>query len=233
MESKHISNISGSLSDLGGLNDSGNPDSANNLGNPIASGNPAISSNPVALSSPHGKIRHTAAALLAVLALMATLLLAGCVSAPNAENGSEEKEPAAPTMSQYMVSLNESANKLQTALTEFSSAVNSNDTYLMSLKADEAYAVMDQMDAIECPPELNDVKEKYKEAMVELKTALSDYLALYIDIDEAQSPSQQDYDSYNSRLEEIQKHYDEGLNLLDEADEMVVKSGTKSDADAS
>lgn len=236
MKPRHTLNNSGNLGDLGISSIS---NSANGSVSPIDSINPANSSslntsiNPVAPNNSGKKTRHIMAALLSAFALAAMLVLAGCVPAPNAGNDAKNSEPEPPTMSQYMVSLNESANKLQTALTEFSSAVNSNDTYLMSLKADEAYAVMDQMDAIECPPELNDVKGKYKDAISELKTALSDYLALYIDIDKAEAPSQQDYDAYNGRLEEIQKHYDEGLNLLDEADEMVAKSGAKSDADAS
>ena len=170
-------------------------------------------------------IRIIIGVLTIVLMLICALAVVGCTSPSSSTDSSTNTEENTPTMSQYMVNLNVSASKLQTALSEFADAVNSNDTYMMSLKADEAYAVMDQMDAIECPPEMDDVKAKYKEATSELKNALADYLALYIDLDSAQSSDQFNYNDYNSRLEEVQKHYDEGLNLLEEADDMVSKAG--------
>ncbi len=161
------------------------------------------------------------AAKIACAALVALALcsLTACMK-PQPTPVDEQQEL---TPSQYMINVNQVAENLGASLQEFKQAVNDNDISAMQAKADAAFAVLDELDDMEVPDSLNDVKEKYGEAVSILKGALNDYIALYTEISDANEDHPFDYTNYAERLESIQKQYDSGLTTLEEADKLAAE----------
>lgn len=147
--------------------------------------------------------------------------LAFLVACTPAQQAADEEKP--PTASDYMVSMAKSSTQLSERLSDFAAAVAENDVSAVQAKADAAYEVIDQMDGLEAPDELKEVKDKYNEATKSLKDALKDYTALYLEIQNAPEGAPRDDAAYAQRIEAVQKEYDQGLNHLEEADEMASK----------
>lgn len=129
------------------------------------------------------------------------------------------QEPAPVTPTEYMTSVNAASQELQDKLAEFAAAVTADDLFTMQATSDEARAIIDKMNDLEAPDELAETKAAYNEAIADLEAALTDYIALYSELDDAQAGAPFDYGAYAGRIEQIQKQYDEGLNALEEADE--------------
>lgn len=120
-----------------------------------------------------------------------------------------------------MTSVAKTSNQLSASLSEFAAAVSENDISAVQPKADAAYDILSQMESLEAPDELKAVKGKYDEATQSLKDAMKDYVALYLEIQNAPEGSSYDFSNYAAQIESIQKAYDNGLNLLEEADKMA------------
>lgn len=172
-----------------------------------------------AASNAGSKVLGKYAAVL-VAALIVALVLAvlpGCSQpAPQAQ---EEKKA---TASDYMVSLNQNASILSEKLADFATAVEAGDVSAMQAKADAAFAVLDDMANLEAPEELSELRDKYNNAANSLRMALEDYLKLYLEIENSPDGNA-NYSDYAVRIESVQKEYDEGLNLLEEADKMAAE----------
>lgn len=151
----------------------------------------------------------------ALVALCLALLTACSQSQPP----SEEEKPL--TAGEYMTSVAKISNQLSGNLAEFATAVSDNDVPAVQVKADAAYEVLKQMESLEAPDELKSIKGKYDEATQSLRDAMKDYVALYLEIENAPEGSQYDFTNYAAQIESIQKSYDNGLNLLEEADKMA------------
>lgn len=156
--------------------------------------------------------------MVAATALVA-LCLAFLTACSQPQPASEEERP--PTAGEYMTSVAKVSAQLSGSLAEFATAVSDNDVSAVQAKADAAYEVLKQMESLEAPDELKSVKGKYDEATQSLKDAMKDYVALYLEIENAPEGSQYDFTNYAAQIESIQKSYDNGLNLLEEADKMA------------
>lgn len=168
-------------------------------------------------TSKGAKARLAAAAAAALLAVSMAFLTACSQPQP----ASTEEKPV--TASDYMVSMAQSSKSLSESLSEFAGAVSESDVSAIRAKADSAYDVLKQMESLEAPDELKDVKDKYNEATQTLKGALDEYLALFMAIESVPEGEPFDYSTYDESVESVQKAYDQGLNLLEEADKMAAE----------
>ena len=122
-----------------------------------------------------------------MLMMAATALVAGCLAFLTAcsqpQAATDEEQP--PTAGEYMTSVAKASNQLSASLGEFATAVSENDVSAVQAKADAAYEVLKQMEGLEAPDELKSVKGKYDEATQSLRDAMKDYVALYLEIENA------------------------------------------------
>ena len=150
---------------------------------------------------------------LACAAALAAGMLGGC--ATTTETTEEQTEQQANR--QYMSDVNEIMEDLAEQLESFTDAVSRDDVVAMRTQADDAFEVLDELDDLEAPDALADIHEDYVAGAAALEEALSAYVDLYTEIDAA--GDSYDWDAYDEALAEIQAQYDEGIALLEEADE--------------
>ena len=158
--------------------------------------------------------------------MLMTFLTAACLAFPLAgcsSPSSMELENQPVTASQYMVNLNDTTGRLSEKLTEFSQSVGSGKISAMQTKAQEAYAILDEMSALEAPEDVTDIKNAYDDAATQLKGALNDYMALYTEIYDSSETSGFDYSTYSQRIEDIQKQYDGAIGALEDADKKATE----------
>lgn len=173
-----------------------------------------------------GKIACACAMALSLSAM------AGCTQ-PLINNSSAQEEASPVTPTEYMASVNTVSQDLKDKLTEFSDAVAAGDSFTMQARSDEAQAIIDRLNDLEAPEELAEVKDEYAKATSDLQGALVDYTALYNELVDAQGGGSFDYGAYASRVEQIQKQYDSGLNALEEADKKAAGSSEDNSGGAS
>lgn len=164
--------------------------------------------------------RMLAAALAA--AFVCNFALTGCSQSMfPAEPASEED--AGPTSRSFMASMNEAADTLQEKMGAFTDAVARQDLVSMRVQADAAYAIIDDMAAIEAPDELKDLQQKYIDGCGELKNALNGFMELYTEIDSATTRNPFDYSTYADRMAQLQGQYDAAVQALQEADQSATE----------
>ena len=149
------------------------------------------------------------AALLCAIAL-ACGLFAGCANTAGNTMTDEQQQNRA-----YMSQVNEIMEELGEGLDSFIDAVSRGDVVNMRTQADNAYKTLDKLDALEAPEALADVQKGYKDGSAKLREALDAYITLYTDM----SSESFDSSTYDKRIAEIQSLYDEGVKLMQEADE--------------
>lgn len=148
-------------------------------------------------------------ALACVIAL-ACGLLAGCANSATASATAEQQANRA-----YMSQVNEIMEQLDISLDSFVDAVSRGDVVNMRTQADNAFKVLDKLGNLEAPDSLTDVQEKYVEGSDKLRGALDGYISLYADMNGASF----DMSTYDERIAQIQKLYDDGVKLMQEGDE--------------
>ena len=151
-------------------------------------------------------------------------VLAGCGGQNTAANQQQSANR------QYMSQVNQVMDDLETELGGFTDAVSRDDVVGMQTQAENALATLDDLSGIEAPEELADVHQSYQEGSDTLRTALSDYVTLYTEISSATDDNPFDWSTYDERLADIQKAYDEGIEKLAAADELAAgkENGTAS-----
>lgn len=149
---------------------------------------------------------------LALAATLAALALSACMPQSNA--ASEEQE----ANRQYMAQVNQAMADLSDKLEGFTDAVVRGDVVTMRTQVDSALKVIDQLEQMEAPEVLADVKAGYVEGCNSLRSALNSYVDLYTEMASATDAQPFDFSSYATRLKEIQKAYDEGIAKLQETD---------------
>lgn len=163
---------------------------------------------------------------LKLVALLCVAVLAcgmvGCMSPQNATNQQEEENKPL-TSSQYMAEVNQKVEVLSERLAAFNEAVSRQDPITMRTQADNAFAVLDEIAAIEQPEELNDLKAEYVKGSDQLKDALNGYVTLYTEIANATDDQPFDYSTYPDRIQQIQEQYDEGIKTLEAADKTATE----------
>lgn len=156
------------------------------------------------------RARIIAVALISVLCLGA---LVGCGS-----TGSEEDEQA--LNRQYMSSVNTIMDTLETNMEDFAAAVKDGEVVSLDAQLEAVAQCVDDLNALDVPDAMKDIHESYVTGATELQTALTDYVQLYEDVEAPESGSF-DYSTYDSRLADIQSHYDAGIAALKNADELA------------
>ena len=149
---------------------------------------------------------------LALSAALAAVALAACM--PQANTANEEQK----ANRQYMAQVNQTMDDLSDKLEGFTDAVVRGDVVTMRTQADNALKVLDELEALEAPEVLADVKAGYVDGCTSLREALKAYVDLYTEIDSASDAQPFDFSNYGTRLKEIQKAYDEGIAKLQETD---------------
>lgn len=160
--------------------------------------------------------------IAAVCMLLLAAMLAGC-AAPQTANQQDSEEEQPLTSSQYMSQVNQKVETLAERLQGFNEAVSREDAITMRTQADNAFAVLDEMAAIEAPEELDDLRDQYIKGCDQLKDALNSYVTLYTEIASANSSAAFDYSTYSDRIKQIQDQYDEGIKTLEDADKKATE----------
>lgn len=167
----------------------------------------------------------TKAIALCVAVALGSVALFGCSAAGSGTSQQQNGNR------QYMSQVNQVMDDLEIALANFNDAVSRDDVVGMQTQSDNALSTLDDLAGIEAPEDLADVKSGYEQGSDLLRTALNDYVALYTEIASATDDQPFDWSSYDARLAEIQKNYDEGIAKLKEADELAASkesgSGTQ------
>lgn len=153
-------------------------------------------------------------ACMAVASAVVVATLAGCMSTAAPAN---EEQTA---NRQYMAAVNQSMDDLAAKLSSFEDAVARGDVVTMRTQVEKAFKEIDDLEAIEAPEVLADVKAGYVEGCTLLETALSDYVDLYTQLDGgAIAP---DSAEYADALAAIQAAYDAGIDKLEETDKAAL-----------
>lgn len=144
-------------------------------------------------------------------------MLAGCAGI---EQNSEEAKAQAENR-QFMSDVNAIMEELSQRLDSFNDAVSRGDVITMRTQADDAFKVLDNLESLEAPEVLQDVKQGYVDGSKQLKDALNAYIALYTDL--AANPSAVSTDAYKERLASIQDTYDQAVEKLKSTDEAATQ----------
>lgn len=160
---------------------------------------------------------------VAICAFVLALLLSGC-TAPQAANDAEGEDTPM-TSSQYMAEVNQTVEELNERLQSFNEAVSRQDPITMRTQADNAFAVLDKLAAIEAPEDIKDLRDQYIKGCDQLKDALNAYIDLYSEMTSAKAKAESsryndpfDASAYSGRIEQIQKLYNDGIQTLEDAD---------------
>ncbi len=161
------------------------------------------------------KMTRILAALCAAVLMVG--MLAGCAGI---EQNSEEAKAQAENR-QFMSDVNAIMEELSQRLGSFNDAVSRGDVITMRTQADDAFKVLDNLESLEAPEVLQDVKQGYVDGSKQLKDALNAYIALYTDL--AANPSAVSTDAYKERLASIQDTYDQAVEKLKSTDEAATQ----------
>ena len=156
-------------------------------------------------------MKHLFIKLGAAICVMALCLgvVSGCA------NGAANVDSAQQAHRTYMSKVNGIMAQLGDDLDSFVDAVSRDDLVNMRTQADNAYRSLDELSKLEPPEDLQDVQKQYVDGTAKLREALDGYIELYT----ATDSSDFDQSTYASRLANVQKLYDEGVDLLKKADE--------------
>ena len=119
---------------------------------------------------------------------------------------------------QYMTQVNQSMDDLKTRLESFTDAVSRGDVVGMRTQADNAFKAIDDLNNIDVPDALKDIQAEYVDGSNDLTDALNSYIELYTEIDSATEDQPFDYSTYDQRIQDIKKQYDEGIGKLQSGD---------------
>lgn len=153
-----------------------------------------------------------------IIAAACSLVLVGALSGCSNQPTSLNAEDQTLTPSEYMVKLNQAAESLHENLDAFAAAVSTGDLTTLQSKSDSAFQAMDDLKELKTPDELSQIRAKYEEAVDALHSSLNDYIAVYIEIENEPDLARVDMAKYAERFTNIQMAYDNGINLLEQAD---------------
>ena len=152
---------------------------------------------------------------LLITLMMGALLVVGLSGCAIQQNTLTEEQSA---NRNYMTQVNQIMDELSDKLQDFDDAVSRNDLVSMRTQAEDALSTLDALSSIEAPEALTDINTDYQQGADALRQALNDYVALYTEIDSATSGQPFDYSTLDSRLEQIQTLYNQGIDSLQAGD---------------
>ena len=148
--------------------------------------------------------------LVALLAVTCLAALVGC-SGNNAEQDAQTQNR------KYMSSVNIIMDTLNTNMEEFATAVKDGEVVSLDAQLEAVNKCVDDLNVLTPPEAMADIHKSYVTGATEMQTALSDYVQLYEDVKAPESGSF-DYSTYDSRIADIQSHYDAGIAAFQDAD---------------
>lgn len=141
-----------------------------------------------------------------------------CLSALVGCSASDEQTDAQTQNRQYMSSVNTIMETLDSNMETFAQAVKDGEVVSLSAQLSSVDQCVSDLEGLDVPDAMGDIQTSYVNGAKELQTALSSYVQLYEDVKapaNGVAPSSADY---NSRLADIQSHYDAGIAALKDAD---------------
>lgn len=156
-------------------------------------------------------MKRSASLICIIVVCIASLLaVAGCAGGASSALTEEQKANRA-----YMSQVNETMVELDAKLDLFIDAVSRGDVVNMKNQASDAYKSLDKLSSLEAPEALAASHKSYVEGTGKLRQALDGYIDLYT---QASNGASFDWATYDERIKEIQKLYDEGVKALEAGD---------------
>lgn len=140
------------------------------------------------------------------------ILLVGC-SAANTQVANEQTKNR-----QYMATVNQIMEDINKEMQDFSDAVSEGEVISLDSQLSAVKKSVEELKNLEVPEAMKDIHDLYVQGAEEMQNALVKYVDLYQDV-KAPEKGNFNYGTYNSRLDEIQKHYDAGVEALKKADD--------------
>ncbi len=154
-------------------------------------------------------------ACAALAGALLTAALAGCMPVDTAANDELSANR------QYMAAVNQGMDDLAAKLESFNDAVARGDVVTMRTQVEKAFKELDDLESIEAPEVLADVKAGYAEGCAMLEEALGSYVDLYTQLESGALAA--DSIEYANALAEIQASYDAGIAKLEETDQKALE----------
>lgn len=149
--------------------------------------------------------------------IVVAMLCIACLGALVGCSGNTAEQDAQTQNRQYMSSVNTIMDTLNTNMEEFATAVKDGEVVSLDAQLEAVNTCVDDLNAITPPEAMADIHKSYVTGATEMQTALAAYVQLYEDVNAPQSGSF-DYSTYDSRLADIQSHYDAGIAAFQDAD---------------
>lgn len=149
--------------------------------------------------------------------IVVAMLCIACLGALVGCSGNTAEQDAQTQNRQYMSSVNTIMDTLNTNMEEFATAVKDGEVVSLDAQLEAVNTCVDDLNAITPPEAMTDIHKSYVTGATEMQTALAAYVQLYEDVNAPQSGSF-DYSTYDSRLADIQAHYDAGIAAFQDAD---------------
>lgn len=120
---------------------------------------------------------------------------------------------------QFMSDVNQAMETISTDLSGFGEALSQEDVVSMKTQVTAASKSIGDLEKIEAPEGLGEIKQGYVDGCKKLQEALDQYLALYVEISEGSF----DYATYDTRIDDIKKIYEGGIQLLEDTDKKATE----------
>ena len=133
-------------------------------------------------------------------------------------SASNEQTDAQTQNRQYMSSVNTIMETLNTNMDTFSKAVKDGEVVSLTAQLSSVDQCVSDLQGLTVPDAMGDIQSSYVNGAKELQTALSSYVQLYEDVKAPANGVAPSTSDYNSRMADIQSHYDAGIKALQDAD---------------
>lgn len=151
--------------------------------------------------------------ILISLVAVALMLLSGC-------SGTSQEEDQQAQNRQYMSSVNQIMDTLDSSMDDFATAVKDGEILSLSSQLSAVDDCVNSLNDLDVPDDMEDIQASYLDGAQKLQTALQLYVQLYQDVSIPENGSF-DYTTYDSRISEIQQYYNDGLASIESADEQA------------
>ena len=141
-----------------------------------------------------------------------------CLGALVGCSASNEPTDAQTQNRQYMSSVNTIMETLNTNMDTFSKAVKDGEVVSLTAQLSSVDQCVSDLQGLTVPDAMGDIQSSYVNGAKELQTALSSYVQLYEDVKAPANGVAPSTSDYNSRMADIQSHYDAGIKALQDAD---------------
>ena len=121
--------------------------------------------------------------------------------------------------SAYFAEVNTVVNEFKTTIGDFSSDVKEKKVDSLKDKVDACDKLVTQFSKLDVPKNCEDVHKLYTDGLVQMQQALSNYVQIYTDFVNGSI----DNSVLNQRVADVQSSYNQGLELLSQADKLAAQ----------